>query len=250
MKNNQKIDIVLLCGGKGSRFHDVTKDATPKSLYTVKDKELILYTLDSLNYDLVGHLIFSVNHHADQMSSWVQRQNFPIPAIIVDQKEPGIIGAVKAAGSHIASPYFVLCNTDEIRLGFDFDNFIERCLPHMNGNNAMMATCLGANLVRHRVVDTLPDGKIANTYLKNDLLSKSTDKRMINIGFLALPTRITTMLDTQHGNGWSSIIDPLVNTKRMYSIFDHKISYFNVGTDEELKKTIEFLTAKKDLPQT
>ena len=47
------VDVILLCGGKGTRFREVTGDKVPKSLYKLDGEELIKFTINNLDFSLV-----------------------------------------------------------------------------------------------------------------------------------------------------------------------------------------------------
>ncbi len=250
MRSNLKTDIVLLCGGKGTRFRDVTRDALPKSLYAVDDKELLSYTTDSLDFTMIGTMVFAVGHQDDKLIAWVQSQEFPCRVAISYQKNPGIVGAVKAARNHLTSDRFIVCNTDEIRAHFDAKRFIETSLLLVGPENGTMATAYSDNLYRHRLVKTKRNGLILKTQLKQAAYLDLPEKRgVVNTGFLLLPSAYIDALDDRYGHDWSSIIDPLVEQGRLYSVLNRSVHYFNVGTATELQESLLYLQSVKQPPE-
>lgn len=239
---NHKVDVVLLCGGKGSRFKEVTHDKLPKSLYPVRGTELIQHTLDTLEMAAVGRLIFAVDHHDDKMISWIQDRNLTCTVVISRQTRPGIAGALEGARMHIRSAHFVACNTDEIRLNFSLKEFLKESMKLVNREAGAMATAPSNNLFRHRVITSDPHGIITNTQLKNQTYDSLPEQEgVVNVGFLLLPAEYLNKVDSANGNDWSSIIDPLVDQSKLFSIFFQEVRYFNIGTATELVEATHLL---------
>lgn len=250
MRRKVKVDTVLLCGGRGVRLAEVTGDKLPKSLYPVHGKELIQYTLDSLDMEAVGKLIFAVDHHDDKMVSWIYSQNLPCDVAVSRQTEPGIVGALRGASAYIKSAHFIICNTDEVRHNFSAKKFLRESMQVINSGTGTMATTISTDLFRHRTISTGPDGVIVNTQLKNQAYRESPGKEgMVNIGFLLLPKEFVGKIDDAHGNDWSSIIDPLVDQRKLFAVPFPNVRYFNVGTPAELNEAASFFGTPTRYPQ-
>jgi NDP-sugar pyrophosphorylase family protein len=236
------INVILLCGGKGSRLIDVTKDEIPKSLYAIDDMELIRYSVNMLESSpLVDKLIFAVDHHADKMVQWIYDQELQTEVVVSQQNTPGVVAAVKSALPHVTSQHVIVCNTDEIRDEFDVGYFIKNSLQLINAAEGVMATTSADNLYRHRVIQVDGSNRITATTLKGDIYRKSPDlEGQINIGFLLLPRQTLINIDERYGNDWSSIIDPLVEQRKLYTVFSKGVRYFNVGTALELEEAMKF----------
>jgi len=233
-----KVDVILLCGGKGTRFYKVTEDRIPKSLYKVDGKPLIEYTIHALDFSQINKLIFAVDYHAERIIDWITTQDFPCEVEISYQEGEGVLGAVRSALQLVTTEHFIVCNTDEVRDNFSMNRFMAQ---YNVRNHGAMATALSDQLYRHRVV-TENANNIANTELKNTLYVNSpTTVGIVNIGFLLLKKSTDDLFDSSHGTDWSSIINPIVETGLMQSIFDERVRYFNVGTPNELDEVVEYL---------
>ncbi len=81
----RKIDVVILCGGKGTRMGDLVKDV-PKPLIKIGDKTLLQHKLDALPSN-VEQVFIVVSHMKDKIIEHVQSLNFDKPIIFVEQKE-------------------------------------------------------------------------------------------------------------------------------------------------------------------
>jgi NDP-sugar pyrophosphorylase family protein len=236
------INVILLCGGRGTRLADVTKDKIPKSLYAIDDMELIKYSVNMLESSVyIDKLIFAVDHRSDKMTQWVNEQNFKTNVAISKQGIPGVVAAVRSALPYVASEQVIVCNTDEIRDGFNVDYFIENSMKVVEPNEGVMATATADNLYRHRVINTDENNRIIYTTLKGDTYLRSPNLvGVINIGFILLPRYSLNKLDERYGNDWSSIIDPLVEQRKLYVVHTPSVKYFNVGTLSEVDDAMKY----------
>ncbi len=236
-----KTDVILLCGGKGSRLNIVTKDIIPKSLVSVNGKSLMSYTLDSLTPELVGRLIFAVDHYSLAIKEWVSKQALE-NEVVFSQSDPGILSAVQAALNFSTSSNIVICNTDEIRLGLRFENVIRF---HVSQKNiATMPATLSTNLNRYRLLEIDNNSVIINTQLKSPEFVKNVSvKGLVNIGFIVIRKNSQKYFDDSFGKNWGAIIDPLVQ-KKLCKALPLDVAYFNVGTVEELNEAEKYFKAK------
>ncbi|WP_157968537.1 nucleotidyltransferase family protein [Streptomyces geranii] len=241
---NGLVDVVLLCGGKGTRFHEVTKDAIPKSLYKLDDLELIRFTLDVLDFSAINSLVFAIDHHADAIRDWVAEQKIPCPVHFSEQTEPGVLGAVKAALKLVTQESFIVCNTDETRDGMVMGDLLAQ---HASApqKGATMTTTRSDRLYQHRVITTDEDGTILATELKGERFkTRETEVGQINVGFIVFRRDAVDLFDTEYGHDWSSMINPLVDKGLMRAAHNPDIRYFNVGTAQELAQALSYLATQ------
>ena len=85
MTDLRNIDVVILCGGKGTRMGDLVKDI-PKPLIKIGDKTLLQRKLDALPEN-VDRVFIVVSHMKEKIIDHVNSLNFPKPIIFVEQKE-------------------------------------------------------------------------------------------------------------------------------------------------------------------
>lgn len=121
MKHHE-IDVVILCGGKGSRLNPVLQDK-PKALAPIGDKTFLDILLHHLFESGFRRFILCVGHLKDQII------NHPFLvkncSIIFSQEflPLGTGGGVQNAQKHIKSNPFLVLNGDSI-CKVDFDKFI------------------------------------------------------------------------------------------------------------------------------
>lgn len=238
----KKIDVILLSGGKGTRFREVTHDKIPKPLYKVNDLELIKYSIHSLDFSLVNNLIFAVDHHADMVQEWAEEQNFPVNVVFSYQREPGVFGAVDAALRYVETDYFLVSNTDEIREGLMLEELLAE---HMQSNSlATMALAPVDHLYRHRVIGLNEEGLVVESDLRNDAYRKRPSLKLpVNAGYVIFDSKAAELFDSKkYTPDWSAIVDPLIDRGLVRGVNYPEVVYFNVGTPVELYDALGYYT--------
>lgn len=234
------VDVILLCGGKGTRFREVTGDKVPKSLYKLNGEELIQFSINNLDFSLVHSLIFAVDHHADSLKDWVVSQSFPCPVFFSYQTEPGVLGAVNAAARYIQEDNFIICNTDELRKGLSVRTVLDaHCrTPALS----TMVTAYSDHLFYHRVITTDDTGLIESTELNNPEYQDAEDTiKPVNTGLIIFNKDCLQLFNEARGSDWSSIINPLVEKRLMNAVLNPDVRYFNIGTKHELEQARAFM---------
>ncbi|HSW91988.1 MAG TPA: NDP-sugar synthase [Candidatus Saccharimonadales bacterium] len=240
----KKVDVILLSGGKGSRLRSIINSDISKALFKVNGAELITYSLESLDFSLVNNLIFAID--TGGVKEWVEAQDFPVNVIFSQQDKPGIYGAVKKALTYVETESFLVCNTDEVREGLSLKSLLEE---HEASRYTMATMALAPvdHLTRHRIIETDTDGIITSAVLRNDLYKgKPMIVKPVNIGYVLYRKEVEQYFtDDGLDLNWNPIVDPLVERGMMKGVFYPDVSYFNVGTPEELKEAIEYFKDKE-----
>ena len=236
----KKIDVILLSGGKGTRFREITHDKIPKPLYKVNDLELIKYSIQSLDFRLVNNLIFAVDHHADMIKEWVKRQEFPANVVYSYQSRPGVFGAVSAALKYVESDHFLVSNTDEIREGLTLESLLSEHIQ--NDSMATMALAPVDHLYRHRVISLNDKGIVSGSDLRNDIYKQNSSLKLpVNAGYVMYSSQAIELFDdTAYASDWSAIVDPLITSGLVAGVNYPEVVYFNVGTPAELSDAVSF----------
>ncbi len=140
-KNNnfKNVDVVILCGGKGTRLRGVIGDC-PKILAPMGNgvfldillKNIISYgfkkVILSVGYMKEKIIDYCVEHNQDGLEIVFSKENYPL----------GTGGAVKKAGDYIKSDYFFIINGDTLHNNIDFKKFYENHLD----KNALLSIAL------------------------------------------------------------------------------------------------------------
>ena len=236
------VDVIVLCGGKGKRFTDMTNQLIPKSLFAVNGKHLIEYSNDIMNYRDVGQIILAVDYMDDYVIEWA-KQRIKRPYVISKQKESGIFYALKEASRCVKNKYCMICNSDEIRCNFNVEEFVEEF--KRDDTKALMLCSESMNLKQYRSIEKDKNNIIVNTRLK-DIHIDDSQIGIINCGVIILPTQFMHYINNAYGTGWGSLIDSLVRM-RLLKCMVSQVTYFNIGTKEELNRYLKWKEKNFDI---
>lgn len=107
---NQDIDVLILCGGKGTRFEEVS-NSKPKVLAEIQGIPLIDIIINNLEKYGFSRFILAVGFRYEQIIDHFKETKRDI--IISDEKIPlGTGGAIKFSEGYIKSNFFMVMNGD------------------------------------------------------------------------------------------------------------------------------------------
>lgn len=121
MENNlADIDVVILCGGLGTRLRSISRDM-PKSLMPFAGKPFIEILMESLLPFGFKRFVLCVGHLREKIYANFYKGHYDV--IFSEEKEPlGTGGALKNASSSIQGSLFLVMNGDSI-CPVDFSRF-------------------------------------------------------------------------------------------------------------------------------
>ncbi len=113
MRNDlAKIDVVILCGGLGTRLRPISGDL-PKVLMPFAGRPFIDILIESLLPFGFRRFILCVGHLKEKVQMHFKKSNYEV--IFSEEEKPlGTGGAVKKAAPHIDCPSFLVMNGDSI----------------------------------------------------------------------------------------------------------------------------------------
>ena len=119
----QKTDVLILCGGLGTRFREVREDI-PKALAPIQGSPFIDLLLDDLIVQGFRRIILATGHLGDQIERYVKRRSDAEYIISNEPKTLGTGGAIKFAENHFGSDQVLVLNGDS-RIMFHFPSLFE-----------------------------------------------------------------------------------------------------------------------------
>ena len=96
----QKPDVLILCGGLGTRFREVREDI-PKALAPIQGTPFIDLLLNDLVDQGFRRIILATGHLSSQLEQYVQQRREAEYIISCEHKPLGTGGAIKLAELHI-----------------------------------------------------------------------------------------------------------------------------------------------------
>ena len=148
---HNKIDVVIMAGGKGTRLIPLTAN-TPKPLLKVGNKPIIEYNTDLLASYGIKQITITVNYLSEQIIAYFKDNNkYLIDFNYVKEDQPlGTIAALKLI-KNFKTDYILVMNADLLtNANFNemFNNFLSK------KGDALMATIPYKVNIPHGVVET------------------------------------------------------------------------------------------------
>lgn len=238
----EKIDVVILCGGKGERLKDITNGNLAKPLVKISGKELIQHSLDLLKDSRINKLIFAVDSYGKQIISYLQHRELLYTHELSYQKKEGILDAILCAAQKGNSNTLLILNADEIRVDLNISKLLDSHFK--NKHLATIASTQANNLYRHRVLEISDKDLVTSTSLKDKKYLDDTFKTgLVNIGCTVLSKKLLFDISGSYNSGWNELINFLVDNRLLFAYVDKKVIYFNVGTIEEFTEANAYLSA-------
>ena len=146
-----KIDVVIMAGGKGERLMPLTEN-TPKPLLKIGKKPIIEYNTDLLASYGIKHINITINYLGDQLISYFKDNNSHQIEFnfIKENEELGTIGALRLI-ENFKKDYILVMNADlltNVNFNTLFNNFLSK------EGDALIATVPYIVNIPHGVVET------------------------------------------------------------------------------------------------
>ena len=112
--NPSELDVVILCGGLGTRFRQVDPQ-TPKVMASVEGRPFLDWIIELFYTQGCRRFIFCTGYKSDVIEAYLRTSKYGIETEVVISKETeplGTAGAVKHAEKSIHSEPFLLVNGD------------------------------------------------------------------------------------------------------------------------------------------
>ena len=138
VSNSQGTDVLILCGGLGTRFRIVRGDI-PKALAPIQGIPFIDLLLNDLIHQGFQRIILATGHFGSQLEYHVNQRNDAEYIISCEPIPLGTGGAIKFAEKHFRSKQILILNGDS-SINCDFNSLLEF---HHN-NNADMSILLSS----------------------------------------------------------------------------------------------------------
>src|SRR3989338_10696574 len=109
----QETDVVILCGGKGTRLGSLTKE-TPKPLLNIGEVPFLFHLLQRFQKEGFKRFILATYYLSEQFEDFAckYRKTFPNIKIIIEKIPMGTGGALRNAVANVESEDFVALNGD------------------------------------------------------------------------------------------------------------------------------------------
>lgn len=226
-----KIDVVIMAGGKGERLMPLTAH-TPKPLLKIGNKPIIEHITDHLASYGISNINITVNYLSEQISSYFEKNNKHQIKFnyIKESKSLGTIGALKLI-DNFKKDYILVMNADlltNVNFEIIFSDFISK------KSDAIIATVPYKIVLPHDVVD-VKKNQVTNLE-KNHSYTYN-----LNAGIYIFKKECLNFIPENAFFDATDLIEVLLeNGKKItnYSILDY---WLDIGKPEDFQK------AQKDI---
>jgi D-glycero-alpha-D-manno-heptose 1-phosphate guanylyltransferase len=106
------IDVIILCGGKGTRLHSVVNDR-PKSMALINGKPFLFYLLKQVSFYGFKKVILCIGYKGDMIKDYFGDKILDLNILYsLEMKPLGTGGAIRLALPKISSDYILVMNGD------------------------------------------------------------------------------------------------------------------------------------------
>ena len=120
--NYKKYEAIILCGGLGTRFREVS-DNTPKILADVSGKKVLEWLVEDLISIGIKKIILATGYLSSEIELFIKKMNFKNFIVSREDKPLGTGGAIKNAEKYISGNNFFVLNGDS-RIKYNFFNLL------------------------------------------------------------------------------------------------------------------------------
>ncbi len=239
----QKFDVVIACGGFGTRLIDITKN-TPKPLYPIAGKSTIQRILEELNQFGLENILITTSYRSEYFVDHVSklRRHFKQNIEIFIEENPlGECGSLWILREKLADT-FVFINGDLI-FSIDFERFFSY---HKRLNSKFTIVTHTSDHPYDSDLVSCPNGSlIEDIFLKSSFRNNMQHAYLGNSGISIINKEIINLINPPKEANRSSVFNHLVK-----KLFDKKIRIFSYNTTEYIKDMgtpDRFLKVERDL---
>jgi len=229
----QEIDVVILCGGLGTRLRGIIDDR-PKVMAEINGRPFLDILIDYIKDYKFRRFILCVGYMSDVIKEYYIKKSSDMAILFSEEREPlGTAGAIKNAEKLIRSEIFLVLNGDSI-CEIDLEDF----LRFHNSKKALHSIVLAAidDPADYGVIKLDENQKIISFSEKTAVQGVS----LVNAGIYLM--NMTVLGDIPSGQRFSLEYDllPKILDKGIYGyITDRKL--MDIGTPERLELTRQII---------
>lgn len=238
MATNEKIDAVILCGGKGTRFLPVSEDI-PKVMADIHGRPFLDILIEYLLRHNFEKIILCLGYMADFIKDHYQKSECLPHLIFSEEKKPlGTGGAIKNAQPHISTETFLVVNGDSY-CSCPLHRVIEF---HISRADALITIVLTKTNDRNdtgNVMVNQEDYSIESFLEKSSLSEEQKIKAYVNAGIYLFDKKILDFIPTEKSYSLEYALFPQFAKKGMYG-YIHDSSLIDIGTPDRYSKALDF----------
>ncbi|WP_299099575.1 sugar phosphate nucleotidyltransferase [uncultured Winogradskyella sp.] len=224
---HNKIDVVIMAGGKGNRLKPLTEH-TPKALLKVGNKSIIEYNIDLLLSYGVQSINISVHHLCDTVISYF-KDNSKIEINFIKEEKPlGTIGALKLFDAYKTDNILVM-NAD-LLTNLNVEQLVNNFL--LNEADASIATVPFQISLPHDIVEK-EKGKVTRLKEKHSIAYN------LNAGIYMFKKACLKYIPQDSFFNATDLINALIDDGKKIISYPIREYWLDIGQHEDYKKAQE-----------
>jgi NDP-sugar pyrophosphorylase family protein len=227
------MDVVILCGGKGTRLQAVVSDR-PKPMAAVNDKPFLELLMDYAAGYGFGRFVLCAGYKGEMIRDYFAAQQLPYEVAVSIETEPlDTAGAVKNAEPLIRSRRFLAMNGDSI-VRADLKAFLayheaKRPLASLAAARKEDASAFGT-------LDVSPDGKLLAFREKS-----AGAAGLVNAGIYIFEREVLVLVPAEKKYSLERDLFPALAAKGGVNVFEVPGELIDIGTPEGYRQAGEKL---------
>lgn len=230
MPEHHPIEAVILCGGLGTRFREVSNDA-PKSLARVNETPFLDCLLDYFSDHGIKRFILCTGYLSEIIEKYYESSPYTDSIMISKEDTPlGTAGAIKNAEKYLSEDYFIAANGDSY-CNLNLRDFIQF---HFSLENPLISVALSNDPERTdagRVELDKTTSKITAFYEK----SKISHNLYINSGIYIMRKNILDDIPQERAYSLEYELFPKFINRGLYGYRTNQ-PVIDIGTKERFEK--------------
>jgi NDP-sugar pyrophosphorylase family protein len=231
-----KIDVVILCGGLGTRLRPVVSDR-PKVLAQIGERTFLDILIDNLTKQGFKNIILCVGYLKEQIKNHFDRDK-DYSIMFSEEMEPlGTGGALKKARSFLKSDSFMVMNGDSI-CKIDFRKFYDF---HVNKKGLLSMVLVRTKAAQDFGSVILDDSQRITSFMEKVV---SKDECLINAGIYLMQKDVFSYMPDENRFSLEYDFFPKLIEDKCFG-FTINSELIDIGTPERYEKAINLVGGMK-----
>ena len=222
----QKIDVVILCGGLGTRIKRLSK-GIPKSLIPINKKNILTYIINEIKKYNFNKIYLLTGYKSKLFEKYNKVKPYLIPIeCVAEKKLMGTGGSLYQLKKKKIND-FILINGDSLLLTnyFELINSIKKKI-------GSIALTKNTNYESNK--------KLANLSLNKNLINFSSKEKLMNGGVYFLKKNFLNHVKNETFSLENDLLENLIRKKSINGILTNNF-FLDIGTSKNLKKAPKIL---------
>lgn len=246
MNNNERRTAFILAAGLGTRLKELTSDR-PKALVEIDGKPLIEHVINKLISQNFNHIVINVHHFGDKIIDFVNNKKYQDVEIEISNEQETLYltgGAIIKALPYFTKSKAVLIHNVDIFSDMDFQSYYD---DFINSDDAAWLFTQERNNISKVAFDKydnyLGRYNIQTKYFDNDRDFSEVCKLQSFSGLHMIKPEYFSDFELKKCDVWT-LYKEISKDKNVKSVFIQPSYWFDLGTQEQLKKVSEWLLSR------